>query len=390
MNILFISLMEGFPWGGSEELWNKVASYALERKDGVICSVKKWHTISDKILFLKNNGATIVERENKILKSGYYNKIKRRLKNFFFNSSKPDIWYELSKYDIDNICINFGGCYDILYFPSLISFVQKTAKPYSIIVQLNHENFPLSNDERNTVRVFFQKAHSIFFVSERNKIVSERNLAIHIKNGFVVDNPIKIEQKGIIDFATTEVWHLACVARFDCKYKNQDILLQIISSPYWKEQSLHLNLYGEGSDEEYLRELITLYDLNSKVTIHGHIKDIRAVWVKNHILILPSFAEGTPLSLIEAVFCGRTAVVTDVGGNAALIDDEINGFLADCYQLQSFEKTLKKAWERREYWKEMGEKAFAKATTKIKTDSHKVIYNNLSRDERHINSDLLL
>ena len=42
-----------------------------------------------------------------------------------------------------------------------------------------------------------------------------------------------------------------------------------------------------------------------------------------------SAAEGKPLALTEAMVCGRPAVVTDVGGNAELIEDGITGFVAE-------------------------------------------------------------
>ena len=46
----------------------------------------------------------------------------------------------------------------------------------------------------------------------------------------------------------------------------------------------------------------------------GHIDDIRAVWAKSHIAVLPSRREGLPKSLLEAAACGRPIVATDVPG----------------------------------------------------------------------------
>ena len=61
------------------------------------------------------------------------------------------------------------------------------------------------------------------------------------------------------------------------------------------------------------------------VHFRGHVNDIRAIWEQNHLLVLPSRYEGLPLALVEAMWCGRPAVVTDVGGNAELCVGKRNG-----------------------------------------------------------------
>jgi glycosyltransferase involved in cell wall biosynthesis len=50
------------------------------------------------------------------------------------------------------------------------------------------------------------------------------------------------------------------------------------------------------------------------ITLLGHVADIRTVWARAHIAVLPSRREGLPKSLIEAAACGRPMVATDVPG----------------------------------------------------------------------------
>jgi len=59
----------------------------------------------------------------------------------------------------------------------------------------------------------------------------------------------------------------------------------------------------------------------------GHQSDVKAVWSKAHIAILPSYREGMPMALLEAAACGRPMVATDVPGCNDLVEDGINGFL---------------------------------------------------------------
>jgi glycosyltransferase involved in cell wall biosynthesis len=46
----------------------------------------------------------------------------------------------------------------------------------------------------------------------------------------------------------------------------------------------------------------------------GQVSDIRDVWTRAHIAVLPSRREGLPKSLLEAAACGRPIVATDVPG----------------------------------------------------------------------------
>ncbi len=46
----------------------------------------------------------------------------------------------------------------------------------------------------------------------------------------------------------------------------------------------------------------------------GQVADIREVWARAHIAVLPSRREGLPLSLLEASACGRPLLATDVPG----------------------------------------------------------------------------
>lgn len=84
-------------------------------------------------------------------------------------------------------------------------------------------------------------------------------------------------------------------------------------------------------------ELERWKDLAS-VELAGHITDVREVWKRAHIAVLPSRREGLPKSLLEAASCGRAIVATDVPGcrevarageNALLVPVDDPAALAD-------------------------------------------------------------
>ena len=59
----------------------------------------------------------------------------------------------------------------------------------------------------------------------------------------------------------------------------------------------------------------------------GHVADIREVWARAHIAVLPSRREGLPLSLLEASACGRPMIATDVPGCREVVLQGETGWL---------------------------------------------------------------
>ena len=81
-------------------------------------------------------------------------------------------------------------------------------------------------------------------------------------------------------------------------------MLRILARPEWRERPVELNLFGEGPYEQSLRRLCRMLELNN-VHFRGHVNNVRAIWEQNHLLVQPSRYEGVPITVIEAMLCGR-------------------------------------------------------------------------------------
>jgi glycosyltransferase involved in cell wall biosynthesis len=60
---------------------------------------------------------------------------------------------------------------------------------------------------------------------------------------------------------------------------------------------------------------------------HGEVTDIRPFVAASHVLVLPSYREGTPRAVLEAMSMGRAAIVSDVPGCREVVVDGSTGFL---------------------------------------------------------------
>jgi Glycosyltransferase len=354
MRILFISTMGGQPWGGSEELWFGAAMEAIQRNHTVVVSVFDWQPVPEKIKKLENAGAKIMRQAVPTTdrKTSLTRKIKTRL------HLERDNYDVLAGIEVDVICVSQGSLFDLLSLPGYRKMIQTGNIPYGLILQHNVETgVSMSRERRAMAKKVFLQASGLFFVSQRNLEVTERQLATALPQAVVVSNPLNMSNRDIVSWPATDKIKMACVARHDVRYKGQDVLLKALSTETWRTRNYMLTLFGSGADTDYLKELIDFYRLSGKVVFGGHVHDIAAIWTENHLLVLPSHSEGTPLSLLEAQICGRPAIGTDVGDMGRFILEGQTGFLSPCSNVQYLSEALERMWDNRHRLEQMGTEA---------------------------------
>jgi len=369
--------MEGAAWGGSEELWYRVANFAIENQHQITVSVKHWENRNEKINNLEKKGVKIIERQSNKKKSFLFRIVKKLKVLLFIDGPDKNEFSWIERENSKHLIISLGGPHDFLGFPRLLEILSKGDVNYSIIQQFNFEHIIYNNFQRKLVEGFYSKADFTYFVSKRNLEVTERSICKKLKNSSIISNPANLTKLELIPYPINiNQINFACVARLDCTYKAQDILLSVFSKEKWLKRNWKLNFYGEGKDLPYLTELVDHYKLNSRVTFYGQVKIIDDIWKENHILLLPSHAEGTPLSLIEAMVCGRPSIVSDVGGNSDLIEDGTNGYIISASNVNQCDASIEKAWQNRNKWAEQGLEARNHVLKKINFNSYKDIYKN--------------
>jgi glycosyltransferase involved in cell wall biosynthesis len=130
-------------------------------------------------------------------------------------------------------------------------------------------------------------------------------------------------------------------------------LFDVLGQPKWRTRPLQVTLFGGGGNYRGLVALSQMLDLTT-VGFGGFVSDVRSIWATHHALVLPSRHEGLPLSLVEAMLCGRPAIVTDVAGNTELVEDNVTGFVAAAPTPSLFDDALERAWDRRSEWPVIG------------------------------------
>lgn len=374
MKITFISTLLS-KWGGSEVLWVQCVENAVSQGHQVqvvvFAQTDGYHSGIEKI---KAIAQSFVALPNPLNNSGYLSKALASVKNKIF-PFKPD---EIINFNPDTILVNQPDTYSSAFNPTIASILNAINKPFFLFSHFNADHEILSYPDMEKARSIFAKAKAIYFVSQRNLDVAQRQLAMTIKNASVIGNHPDIGKFSLLGYPQVSgTMNFGSVARLEAQFKGQDILLQVLSAPVWKERQWMLNFYGTGPDEKYLKELAAYYGLTDKVKFHGHVSDIKEIWANNHLLLMASTGEGKPLALEEAMACGRVAVVSDVAGNKELVDDGINGFLASSYFPEPFAEALEIAWQKKNDWPAMGIKAQQKIADTIDVNPQQTLINNI-------------
>lgn len=121
---------------------------------------------------------------------------------------------------------------------------------------------------------------------------------------------------------------LVCVGRL-CEQKGQLLLVQALARVRDRGVAVELVLAGDGEMRADVEALIDRLGLRPQVRITGWIgsDQVRAEILASRALVLPSFAEGLPVVLMEAMALRRPVITTFVAGIPELVRDGENGWL---------------------------------------------------------------
>jgi glycosyltransferase involved in cell wall biosynthesis len=227
--------------------------------------------------------------------------------------------------------------------------------PYVLISQKASDLIWPDDAIRPYIRRAFLESEQAIFVSEHNRRLTEEQAAVTLPQASVLRNPFLAGSKGPLPWPVGP-FRLACVARLDIVEKGQDILLRTLALERWRQSAPAVSLFGEGFNRQGLQGLANRLGL-SNVTFHGHVDDVEGIWRSHHALVLPSRSEGLPLVLVEAMMCGRPAIVSDVGGNREVVLDGETGFLASGPTVPALDAALTRAWDARSDLERIGANA---------------------------------
>lgn len=341
MNCVFVNM--GSHFGGAEKY--------------IFSLVKKWIDTG--------NQAIIVARNNSV----FYNKAmilfgNQIVKGVDFNlKGIIGIKSLIRESDIVNVHGVNSGVMVRLTFPN---------RP---IITTVHSNVMMDRVEKPMVvqRLFLiaenyslKKSCKIIVVSEAiKKYLIERNIDVSkiqtINNGVT-----KIEYKDFrIRQNINESLKVIYLGRLE-KVKGCEYLIRAIGN--LNQFDIQCDIYGAGSLEKELQNLIHDLDLDTNVKIKGFISNPRDILNLYDVIVIPSLYEAFPLTIPEAMNAKTILVCSSVGGIPWIIRNGENGYLFREKDVDELAEILTKIYENPDGQKKILETAYSEFKSKYQID----------------------
>lgn len=125
----------------------------------------------------------------------------------------------------------------------------------------------------------------------------------------------------------------------------------------------HLVGYIDGGPDDVSAQALQAWQ-DAGIKFWGEQKDIRPAMAAASIYVLPSYREGTPRSVLEAMSMGRPVITTDAPGCRETVDDGVGGYLVPVRDAQALTQRMRSLIADSDLRTRMGQASFENAQVK--------------------------
>lgn len=149
-------------------------------------------------------------------------------------------------------------------------------------------------------------------------------------NAFTQKPSISFDTNDIIRFKNLTFkkhYHILFLGRIFADKGVFDLVDAMMLLKTNSKHSFTLSFIGDGFDLDELKLYVKTKNLNNVINFEGHIEDtvnLREMYIKSDLFVLPSHHEGFPRTLYEAMIFGVPIITTFVGGIGSLMKDGYN------------------------------------------------------------------
>lgn len=206
-----------------------------------------------------------------------------------------------------------------------------------IICTVHGKNYyPHKFYRREAYRQVARYANKFVAVSEDLKLFLVESLGIQSELIDVVHNGINTndfdasrhdrnEIRQAMEITHDQFVIIVVAALFEMK-GHKDLVESIRRTPHL-QHALKVIFVGDGPYREELKRQVIEAGIEHIICFAGFRDDIPQLLSASDLFVLPSYSEGLPVSVLEAMSCGLPVVATDVGGMREIIKDGNNGIL---------------------------------------------------------------
>jgi len=142
--------------------------------------------------------------------------------------------------------------------------------------------------------------------------------------------------------------------------KNHKLIFDILPDLKIQIPELKIIFCGKGDLLDYYKNFAKIKEFSYAI-FTGYTKDVADYCRISDVLIMPSFQEGLPMGMIEAIATGLPVVASDIRGHRDVIENGINGFLLDVHKILRFKDAIIKLYNEPLLRRQMGQFNIEKA-----------------------------
>lgn len=258
-------------------------------------------------------------------------------------------------------------------YGTLAAWLAKVPNRYALITGLG---YAFQNVETQTKRSVFQKlvhglyqqalsrSHKAFFqnpddlklfqdlklLTVQTPTVVVNGSGVNIADFNVLPLPLTADQKIKISFLL--------IARLlgDKGVREYAEAAKIIKHKY---PHVELNLVGwiDENPSAITQQELDQWVTKKTVKYWGKLTDVRPAIAESSVYVLPSYREGTPRTVLEAMAMGRAIITTDAPGCRETVVDGDNGFLVEVKSVESLVEAMQKFIHQPELIEKMGNRS---------------------------------
>lgn len=135
--------------------------------------------------------------------------------------------------------------------------------------------------------------------------------------------------------------------------KNQKIIIDALS--LLQDKDIYYVLCGSGKNLKTLQAQSRKCQLQDNIRFVDYRRDIINFYDQADVFVLPSYREGMPIALLEAMYCGVTPVTSDIRGVKDVMKDGITGIICSPGDSKAFAEAIKTLKEDKRLRKGYGE-----------------------------------
>ena len=238
--------------------------------------------------------------------------------------------------------LHIHGSHGGSFFRKLIIFwIGKNLFKKKIVYHLHSSDFKefyseASNKTKEKIKYLLSNADLIIVLSEGEDYIVNNFTTKQIR---VLENIVE-KQKQIDPIKRDDKTNLLFLGRIGERKGVFDLLECLNTMDSSNRKKITLTIGGDG-EVDRLQRKIKDYQLDN-VYFEGWVKGKRKseLLINSDIFILPSYNEGLPISLLEAMSYGKPIISTNVGGIPRILKNERNGFIIEPGNKKQLQKAI--------------------------------------------------